>query len=93
MELRKLERMREAKERMRVEFPYQERPPVTPMYRRRITVEDFDFGYRRVILHLYDSGRIDSYTVVEDGVVISWRTGFARVLNMLLDRFKRVAAL
>lgn len=91
-ELRKLANMREAKERKRAEYPYQERPPTLPLYRRRITVEDFDFGYQRVIFHLYDSGRVDSYTVVEDGAVLSWRIGFARIWGLMLERFKRVSA-
>jgi len=86
------ERMLAAKERIRLEHPEPDYPIKVPEYRRRIVVEDFDYGYRKVVLELYDSGRIDSYTVVENGQVIEWRKGFARVLNLLLDRFKRVSA-
>lgn len=88
----KLARMREAKEKARLEYPPPDYPQIIPLYRRRITVEDFDFGYKKVVLHLYDSGRIDSYTVEMDEVVVAWRKGFARVLNILLDQFKRVHA-
>jgi len=87
----KFANMRKAKEEIRQSHPPPDYPDKLPLYRRRITVEDFDFGYKKVVFDLYDSGRVDSYTVVEDGIVIAWRKGFARILNsLLLDRFKRV---
>lgn len=89
----RLQAMRAAKERNRLEHPPPDYPTEMPLYRRRITVEDFDFGYRKVQYHLYDSGRVDSYTVEENGEVIKWRIGFARILNLLLDKFKRVQAI
>ena len=87
-----LENMRKAKERKRLEHPPPDYPQTVPLYRKRITVEDFDYGYKRVVFDLYDSGRIDSYTVVCDGEVLSWRIGFARVWDFMLERFKRVSA-
>lgn len=91
-ELKKLENFRKAKERKRLERPPPEYPEPRPLYRKRITVENFDHGYEKMVLHLYDSGRIDSYTVECDGVVLSWRTGMARVWDFVLERFKRVSA-
>lgn len=89
---KKLENMRKAKERKALEYPPPDYPDTLPLYRRRITVEDFDFGYRKEVFHLYDSGRIDSYTVVCGGQVLSWRIGMARVWDFVLERFKRVSA-
>lgn len=85
--------MRAAKERKRLEYPPPDYPEKRPLYRKRITVEDFDFGYRKEVFHLYESGRVDSYTVVSDGMVLSWRTGMARVWDFVLERFKRVNAM
>ena len=83
---------REAKAHKRETGPAPEYPRRIPGLRRRIVVIDYDFG--RVVhrMDLYDSGRIDCYRVVADGVEWRRRAGFAKVLEGLRKAMPRVAS-
>jgi len=60
------------------------------LYRRRIVVEDYDFG--RTVRHefvLLKSNRIDCYRVAVDGRLLPGRIGWARSLEMIRKAFLR----
>ena len=87
-------RARKTRLRNRLELPEIDYPIELPELRRRIIVEDFDFGetIRHEIL-LYRSNRIDCYRLVVDGQEISNKIGWARVLEILRKAFVRVSTL
>jgi len=67
------------------QYPYE-----PPEIRRRIIVEDYDFG--RTVRHefvLLKSNRIDCYRVAVEGKLLSGRIGWARVLEMVRKAFLR----
>lgn len=47
--------------------PAPDYPPILPDLRRRIVIEDWDFGHRVHVLELHRTSRIDCYRVVADG--------------------------
>lgn len=79
------------------EGPAPDYPPDLPELRRRITIEDFDFGYVKEVIDLHKSERIDSYKMVVDGTVIKHgnteRIGWSRVLEKIRMAFPRVRSL
>lgn len=64
--------------------------PELPNLRRRIVIEDFDFGHRVHVLELYRTDRIDCYRAVADGVEWKRRIGWSNVLAGLRKSFIRV---
>lgn len=84
-------RARAARERRRLEGPAPDYPPELPLLRRRIFVEDFDFGppVTHEIL-LYRSNRVDCYHAEVDGKPLAGRIGWARVVELVRKAFVRV---
>ena len=90
----RMERAKAERERRRLEGPAPDYPPDLPHLRRRIVVEDFDFG--EPVCHeirLYRSNRADCYVVEVDGVRLPGRMGWARVLELVRKAFVRVRPL
>lgn len=50
-------RMRAGRERARMDRPAPDYPPILPDLRRRIVIEDFDFGHRIHVLELHKTAR------------------------------------
>ena len=89
----RLARAREERQRRRLEGPAPDYPPRLPHLRRRIVVEDFDFGEAvRHEIRLYRSSRVDCYVVEVDGRRLPGRLGWARVLELIRKAFVRVGA-
>jgi hypothetical protein len=84
--------MRAAKLRQIQDGPLPDYPLVLPDLRRRIVLEDFDFGEIRHEINLYKTNRIDCYRMEIDGTVIAERMGWTRVLGKLRKAFLRVQA-
>ena len=63
--------MQAGRERARIAGPIPEHPPRMPELRRRIIIEDFDFGRVTHTIELYRTNRIDCYRAVADGKL--WR--------------------
>lgn len=81
-----------ALERKRMDAPAPDYPLPLPDLRRRIVIEDFDYGETvRHEIELYKSNRIDSYFVVVDGKQLSGRIGWARVLEKIRKAFIRAS--
>ena len=81
--------MRAAKERKRMEGAAPDYPVELPEVRRRIIVEDYDFGCTRHELLLLRSGRIDCYRVLVDGREVG-TMGWSRAVEMTRKAFVRV---
>ena len=89
----RMERARAERERRRLAAPAPERPPELPHLRRRVVVEDFDFGdVVRHEIRLYRSSRADCYVVEVDGRRLLGRMGWARALELVRKAFVRVRA-
>jgi len=82
--------MRAAKERKRLESAEPVNTWVPPEVRRRVIVEDYDFGLVRHELVLYRSNRVDSYQVMADGQLLPGRKGWSAVCDILRRSFVRV---
>ena len=67
-------------------------PVSLPDLRRRIVIEDFDFGHRIHVLELFRTNRIDCYRVVADGVEWKRRIGWSGILAGLRKSLPRVSA-
>jgi hypothetical protein len=73
----------------------EESPDYPPMLnfegklRKRITVEDFDFGVTEIV-DLYGTDRIDLYRMEVSGKVIMRRIGWSRVIAEIRKAFPRV---
>ena len=90
---KKLKKMREAKERKRLDSEPPEYPRELPDLRRRIIIIDYDFGEVVHVLDLYKTERIDQYRVVADSKEWKKRAGWARVLEGLRKSLPRVLSL
>ena len=87
----RMRRWRERKEQIRLEGPAPYYGPDLPEIRRRIIVEDYDFG--RTVRHelvLMKSNRIDCYRVAVDGKLLPGRIGWAKVLELVRKAFMRI---
>jgi hypothetical protein len=51
---------------------------------------DHDFGRRELHIQMMNSGRIDCYTIVVDGVVVKNRQGWSNVLAYARKEFPRL---
>lgn len=86
----RMRRWREAKERKRLEGPAPQYPYEPHEIRRRIIVEDYDYG--RTVRHefvLLRSDRIDCYRLAVDGRLLTGRIGWARILELIRKTFLR----
>lgn len=86
----RMRRWRDAKERKRLAGPAPQYPYQPPEIRRRIIVEDYDYG--RTVRHefvLLKSNRIDCYRVAVDGQLLPYRIGWARILELVRKAFLR----
>ena len=87
----RMRRWRDAKEQIRLEGPAPKYPYEPPDIRRRIILEDYDFG--RTVRHefvLLKSNRIDTYLLVVDGKLLPGRIGWSRVVELLRKALVRV---
>jgi len=87
---KKYDAMRAARLRQTEEGPSPDYPRILPELRRRIVLEDFDFGEIRHEVNLYRTNRIDCYRMEVDGIVIAERIGWSRVLERLRKAFLRI---
>lgn len=83
-------RLREAKAAKRLAGEPPAYPARLPNLRRRITIEDFDFGYKTHVIDLYRCGRIDQYRAIADGKPWKDRIGWAKVCEGIRKSFVRV---
>lgn len=85
-------RMQAGRERARMDRPAPDYPPILPDLRRRIVIEDWDFGHRVHVLELHKTARIDCYRVVADGVQWRKRAGWSQILAGLRRAMPRLSA-
>ncbi len=78
-----LEKMRQGKEEKRLASPSPDYPVILPEVRKRIVVENFDFGYEKQVMELYKTNRVDCYNVFIEGKLWKENTGFSRILEFL----------
>jgi hypothetical protein len=87
-----LSRMKAGKDAARMARPAPDYPPELPDLRRRIVIEDFDFGHRVHVLELYRTRRVDCFRVVVDGKPWKDRLGFSAILAGIRKSLPRVGA-
>ena len=78
-----LENMRQCKEDKRLASPPPDYPIVLPEIRKRITIENFDFGYEKQIMELHKTKRVDCYDVFIEGKIWKKGVGLSRILEWL----------
>lgn len=88
----KLAAMRRGREAARMAAPAPDYPIALPDIRRRIVIEDFDFGHQVHVLELHRTNRVDCYRVVADGVEWKRRVGWSKILAGLRKSMPRVSA-
>lgn len=88
---RKLKKMREAKERQRLEGEAPEYPHELPELRRRVMIYDYDFGEVVHQIDCYRSNRVDCYRVEVDGRPWKDRVGWSNILQAVRKGFPRVS--
>ena len=84
--------MRAGRERERLAAPAPDYPQALPELRRRIVIEDFDFGHKIHVLELHRTNRVDCYRVVADGVEWKRRVGWSKILAGLRKSMPRIGA-
>lgn len=84
--------MRAGRDRARLAAPAQDYQPMLPDLRRRIVIEDFDFGHSVHVLELHRTNRVDCYRVIADGVEWKRRVGWSKILAGLRKSMPRVGA-
>jgi len=72
------------------EGPTPDCPHNLPECRRRIIIEDFDFGSVRHEINLFKTLRIDYYRMEVDGAIIKEHIGWTKVLEIIRKSFLRV---
>lgn len=87
-----LARMRAGKDRARMDRPAPYYPADLPNLRRRLTVEDYDFGPRVHVLEFYRTRRVDCYRVLVDGREWQRSIGWSRALAGLRKSLPRLGA-
>lgn len=85
--------LRRGKTAARMARPAPDYPAPLPELRRRIVIEDYDFGHQIHVLELFRSNRVDCYRVVADGVEWKRRIGWSGILAGLRKAMPRVCAL
>lgn len=84
--------MRRGRERARLAAPEPDYPVPLPELRRRIVIENFDFGHEIHVLEFFRSDRVDCFRVVVDGKEWRHRIGFSKALAGLRKSMPRVGA-
>lgn len=90
---RKLAAMRQGADAARMAEPAPDYPAVLPDLRRRIIIEDFDFGHCVHVLELHKTDRIDCYRVTADGKPWKGRIGWSQTLAWLRKSMPRVGSI
>lgn len=85
-------RMQAGRDRARMARPAPDYPPRLPDLRRRIVIEDWDFGHRVHVLELHRTDRIDCYRVVADGQPWKRRAGWSQILAGLRKAMPRLSS-
>ena len=88
----KLAAMRRGADAARMAAPAPDYPVALPDLRRRIVIEDFDFGHRVHVLELHKTDRVDCYRVEVDGKPWKARIGWSQILSGLRKSMPRVGA-
>lgn len=88
----KYRKMREAKDRKRLENSEPRPFWQPPKLRRIVVVIDFDFGKRVNIMRLYRSRNINQYRAEANGKPWKDRVGFTKVLDGIRKSFPPVRA-
>lgn len=87
-----LARMRAGKDRARMARPAPDHPHQLPDLRRRLIIEDFDFGHTVHVLDFYKSNRIDCFRVVVDGREWKPKIGWSKALAGLRKSLPRIGS-
>ncbi len=87
-----LAKMRAGRDAARMARPAPDYPDELPELRRRIVIEDFDFGHQVHVLELHRTNRVDCYRCVADGVEWKERIGWSKILAGLRKSMPRVGA-
>ena len=87
-----LARLKAGKDAARMSREAPDYPQQLPDLRRRIVIEDFDFGHSVHVLELHRTNRVDCYRVVADGVEWKQRVGWSKILAGLRKSMPRLAA-
>ena len=82
--------MRAGRERTRLAAPAPDYPVQLPELRRRIVIEDWDFGHKVHVLELHRTNRVDCYKVIADGVEWKRRVGWSNILAGLRKSMPRI---
>lgn len=88
----KLAAMQRGKAAARMARPAPEYLPDLPDLRRRIVIEDWDFGHKIHVLELHRTNRRDCYRVTVDGAPWKDRIGWSAILAGLRKSMPRVGA-
>lgn len=67
-------------------------PKELPLIRKRIIIEDYDFGYKRYEMVLMRTKRIDCYKAVVNGKVWREKIGLSRILSAIRKSFPRLTS-
>lgn len=89
---RKLAAIRAGRDATRMASPAPDYPVDLPNLRRRIIIEDFDFGHHVHVMELHKTDRIDCYRVTVDGKPWKDRAGWSQILAGLRKSMPRVRA-
>jgi hypothetical protein len=87
-----LTRMQAARDRTRMGGPAPDYLSQLPEMRRRIVIEDWDFGHRVHVLECHRTNRRDCYRVTVDGKPWKDRIGWSKILEGLRKSLPRVGA-
>ena len=85
-----LARMKAGKDRARMDRPAPDYPSQMPELRRRILIENFDFGHELHVMEFFRTNRVDCFRVEVDGKEWKKRIGFSRALSGLRKSMPRV---
>ena len=88
-----LARMQAGKAAARMNGQAPDYPVTLPDLRRRIVIEDWDFGHQVHVLELYRTNRVDCYRVVADGAEWKARAGWSKILAGLRKSLPRVGTI
>ena len=88
----KWDKINRIRERKRMDGPAPIYPKELNGLRRRITIEDFDFGYKKHILECFGTNRVDCYRVVSNNKLWKERIGWSRILEGIRKGLPRVGS-
>lgn len=85
--------MRTGREDKRLLSDAPDYPVELPHLRKRITVENFDFGYEKQVMELYKTNRNDCFEAHANGKLWNSFIGLSRVLEWIRKANPRVKSL